>query len=118
MNAPTQKMQEMKACKFCGEEILAIAKKCKHCGSMLDGSAPASTGVVIKGADPFAEYHTPIQGKKEGKITFIGWCGMGIGVLTALVSCSEIKGDGFGNLLGALIGAGFFFASYLWARKK
>jgi predicted Zn finger-like uncharacterized protein len=27
-----------KNCDFCGEKILAIAKKCRHCGSMLDGS--------------------------------------------------------------------------------
>jgi len=28
--------EEMKRCPFCGEEILAIAKKCKHCGSDIE----------------------------------------------------------------------------------
>jgi hypothetical protein len=35
-----------KKCLFCAEEILAEAKKCKHCGSMLDGSA-ATWGIAI-----------------------------------------------------------------------
>jgi uncharacterized membrane protein YvbJ len=34
---------EMKACPLCGENILAVAKKCKHCGEMLDGSGQVST---------------------------------------------------------------------------
>ncbi len=32
-----------KNCDFCGEKILAIAKKCRHCGSMLDGSHTANS---------------------------------------------------------------------------
>jgi predicted RNA-binding Zn-ribbon protein involved in translation (DUF1610 family) len=28
--------QKTKACPFCGEEILVVAKKCKHCKEMLD----------------------------------------------------------------------------------
>ena len=30
---------ETKTCQFCGEEVLAVAIKCKHCASMLDGSS-------------------------------------------------------------------------------
>jgi ribosomal protein L37AE/L43A len=44
---PAQPSQNrpQKACPFCGEYILAIAKKCKHCGEMLDdaSSSPRQT---------------------------------------------------------------------------
>ena len=29
-------MGETKRCPYCGEEILSVAKKCKHCGEWLD----------------------------------------------------------------------------------
>lgn len=44
--------EEMKRCPFCGEEILAIAKKCKHCGSNLE-EASATEPLVSK---PAADY--------------------------------------------------------------
>ena len=30
-------MDDSKRCPYCGEEILAVAVKCKHCGSTIDG---------------------------------------------------------------------------------
>lgn len=30
--------KEKKKCPYCGQEILAIAKKCKHCGEWLDST--------------------------------------------------------------------------------
>jgi hypothetical protein len=45
-------MDEKKRCPYCGEEILAIAIKCKHCGSSID--APSSTVMKqLKTRTPF-----------------------------------------------------------------
>ena len=33
---PKQLEPQMKPCPFCGEQIMEIAKKCKHCGEFLD----------------------------------------------------------------------------------
>ena len=33
-------MEETKICPYCGEEILAVAKKCKHCGEWLKEDVP------------------------------------------------------------------------------
>ena len=37
---------ETKVCPYCGEEILAIAKKCKHCGEFLDESLHSNNQVI------------------------------------------------------------------------
>lgn len=39
-------MKETKRCPYCGEEILAVAKKCKHCGEWLDKKEEVNTVVV------------------------------------------------------------------------
>lgn len=44
---------KVKPCVFCGEEILAAAIKCKHCGSMLDGSTDPEQTLADVGANLF-----------------------------------------------------------------
>ena len=41
-------MSETKKCPFCGEEIKAVAKKCKFCNTWLDGSNPEAEPEEIK----------------------------------------------------------------------
>lgn len=38
---------ETKKCPMCAEEVLVDAVKCKHCGSMLDGSEATSSQVQV-----------------------------------------------------------------------
>ena len=38
-------MEEKKLCPYCGEEILAVAKKCKHCGEWLDKKEKIDTQI-------------------------------------------------------------------------
>lgn len=41
-------MSETKICPHCGGEILAVAKKCKHCGQWLDEDAPKPSQDLIR----------------------------------------------------------------------
>jgi uncharacterized membrane protein YvbJ len=113
--------EETKKCQYCGEEILKVAVKCKHCGSMLDGSDQGKK-VTVTGVDPFAELHTPIKGKAKGKLTFIGKLGIGVGILFVIggfLMMGKASGevDSQNSIYFILIGVGFAIASFLWARR-
>jgi hypothetical protein len=100
----------MKPCPFCAEQILSAAVKCKHCGSMLDGSAPA-VPTTIAHVSPGATLNAPITLGK-GKLTGIGIAGIVVGILAFLLG-AVAGGEVF------LMGGGVFFivASFLWARR-
>jgi len=38
----TVQSTQVRPCPFCGEEILVVAKKCKHCGEFFDSSTPCN----------------------------------------------------------------------------
>jgi TM2 domain-containing membrane protein YozV/ribosomal protein S27E len=97
---------QSRQCPFCGEQILAIARKCKHCGSMLsaDGYGPGAIG-----STPGA------RGAVKSKIVagllgvflggwgvhrfYLGYIGIGIAqIVVTLVTC------GIGSVWGLIEG--------------
>lgn len=112
----------MRKCRFCAEEIQDAAVVCKHCGrDLIPGRATAPTKVTVTGVDPFAAYHTTIQGKKPGSITVIGYLGIGLGVFVALVGLvaltQVLAGQEGGAFILILVGVLISVASYLWVRR-
>ena len=66
---PVQQEERIR-CPFCGEEILAIAKKCKHCGSWIDAQPQTPVPVM----PPSSTYTPPVQAR-VGQLT-ISWPGV------------------------------------------
>ena len=61
--------QQTKNCPYCGEEILAVAKKCKHCGEWLEtkegDAAVASAEPAQKAEAPLANQQQEIEKTKN-----------------------------------------------------
>lgn len=85
-------MNEKKICPYCGEEILAVAKKCRHCGEWLDNQEEITPSV--------APQHSVSQ-KKSAKFLLFMAALLAIAVLIFLVnyngksevSTTEAKAD-------------------------
>lgn len=55
----------MKQCPYCGEDILAIAKKCKHCGEWLDGEDDSQEEVAKE------EYYEEKSADNDSHLEFL-----------------------------------------------
>jgi len=89
---------------FCLKEGASDWRELRHAPELTE---PIPTTITVKGLDPFAHLHTPIKGRAEGNLTWLGWAGIIIGVLSLILLPFRL------GILGALMGV----AAYLWCRK-
>lgn len=92
--------QETKRCPYCGEEILAIAKKCKHCGEWLqteplEAIGSGRTDYVEEADEPYEE-ETEELSIREKVCRFIGWAFYALATLDlSLANLCDIDITGF-----------------------
>ncbi len=72
---PNEQHSEHKACPFCGEQILSIAKKCRYCGEFLDDKNKHSDRFVETEIKFNPEPYKKIEKTKKGNG---GWIGLAL----------------------------------------
>jgi hypothetical protein len=94
--------QDSVPCPFCGETILAVAKKCKHCNEILDAALrgalqPMQVNVGIQGMHPAYMTRHPRQSQGVAALLSFFWPGAGH------IYCGEV-GAGIGWMMATFIG--------------
>lgn len=108
--------QKTKRCPYCGEEILAVAKKCKHCGEWFVDEGPVQ-GAAHESATPTSIAH--IKDKSSNlskelcdyneyyKQTSGIFYTLVIGAILSFIGfCYEMSPDASGGLVGAAVKIG------------
>lgn len=80
--------REMKECPYCGEDILAKAKKCKHCGEFLDESMRPAT--VQSQPAPVKKTNIPEKMLWEGHTAHMYF--LGDHILWGILGCLTLVG--------------------------
>jgi len=84
----SERPEMSKACPFCGETILAAARKCKHCGEFLDRSQSRSPEVIPRGKVQCGHCHaivTPQRMQAGCSSLFIAMLLLCLGILPGLI---------------------------------
>lgn len=74
-----------KPCPFCAEPIQAAAKKCRHCGEMIDGKKGATAPVAVRQSSTITTQRT---GKLWKAAQLLGFLGLIVGVGMIVVGAS------------------------------
>jgi len=91
---------QFKTCDFCGESILVAARKCKHCGEMLDPSLRAdeeAQSSADRAGTPAGRGSSVVSGRGSGKA--IAWL-VGIPLCVCILACGGCLTVG---LVGSII---------------
>ena len=93
--------QESRQCPYCAEDIKVAAKKCKHCGELLDPILRESSAPKAPAAPPQARVAPP-----KARITYV-LLGIFLGGLGIHNFYAGYTGRGVAQLLITLLSCGF-----------
>lgn len=92
---PPPAAKQTKPCPFCGEEILKIARKCKHCGEFLDATArpaPPPAPIITPTRQPSGTFCPTCQTYVTPVVTSVGGgsCSFGKRETWKCPSCTSV----------------------------